>query len=361
MSKRLSASAAVLTAVLLFGGCAGDGAAPRSGVTLTGAGATFAMPLITLWSSEYHRATGNRVNYNSIGSGGGIRAHIDGTVDFAASEAPLNAEQYERAPGTLTLPFTIGTVAITFNVPGVEELNLTGEVLADIYLGALQRWNDPSIQALNPGVALPDQSIVVIHRSDGSGTTYIFSEYLSKLSPRWREEVGFGTSLSWPTGLGGKGNEGVAGAVRNNPFSIGYVELSYAANLGMPVAAVRNREGRFLRPSLEGGTAAASAAVDDLPAGHEVWTYVSFTNAPGEDSYPISSFSYFLVHQELSQLTGMTQARAIELVRWLEWAVTEGQAFNTQVQNAPIPEGVQRLNLETLDRITFQGERLRTW
>jgi phosphate transport system substrate-binding protein len=358
--NRVLIASAGLAALAACSGDAGEGP-PRS-ATLTGAGATFAMPLITLWSSEFQAATGDRVNYNSIGSGGGIRAHIDRTVDFAASEAPLNAEQAERAPGTLTLPFTIGTVTVAFNLPEVEALFLTGDVLADIYLWTIQRWNHPRIAELNPAAALPDRPITVVHRSDGSGTTYVFADYLSKVSPRWRDEVGFATSIAWPAGIGGNGNEGVAGAIRNNPYSMGYIELSYASNLGMPTAAVRNRAGVFVQPSLEAGTAAAEAVADLLPAGHEAWSEVSFTDAPGADSYPISSFSYFMVHSELDRPGGeMTRERAEGIVRWLEWAVTTGQAHNGRVQNASVPEAVRRLNLETLDRITFQGERVRTW
>jgi phosphate transport system substrate-binding protein len=344
--------------------CAGDtggDGARRGSTTLTGAGATFAMPLITLWASEYQDATANRVNYNSIGSGGGIRAHIDRTVDFAASEAPLTLEQAGRAPGTLTLPFTIGTVTVAFNLPGVTELRLTGAVLADIYLGTLTRWSDPRLRELNPDAALPDHPIVVAHRSDGSGTTYVFTDYLSKVSPQWREAVGFATSVAWPTGIGGNGNEGVAGAIRNNPYSLGYIELSYAANLGMPTAAIRNQAGAFVQPSLEAGTAAATAAVDDLPPGHEPWNEVSFTDAPGADSYPISSFSYFFVYEDLGTLGDISRDRAEEIVRWLEWAVTDGQAFNNEVSNAAIPNPVRELNLQTLDRIHLRGERIRTW
>jgi phosphate transport system substrate-binding protein len=343
-------------ALLLLAGCGGDPAQP----TLTGAGATFAMPLITLWSSEYQAAVGGRVNYNSIGSGGGIRAHTDRTVDFAASEAPLTVEQFRAAEGTLTLPFTIGTVALAYNLPEVPELRLTGEVLADIFLGTITRWNDSRIRELNPAATLPDQRIVVVHRSDGSGTTYVFTDYLSKMSPEWREGVGFATSVAWPLGIGGNGNEGVAGAIRNNPNSIGYIELSYVASVGLPTAHVRNREGRFLRPSLEGGTAAA-AAVEGLPAGHESWHEVSFTNAPGEDSYPISSFSYFFVYENLDQLGDhVTRERAEAIVRWLEWAVTDGQAFNNDVNNASVPASVRQLNLETLARVRFNGEPVLT-
>jgi phosphate transport system substrate-binding protein len=351
---------------MALSGCAGDGEAGGGGsgrgVTLTGAGATFAMPLITLWSSEYNRETGSRVNYNSIGSGGGIRAHTDRTVDFAASEAPLTVEQFERARGTLTLPFTIGTVTLAYNLPGIEELRLTGDVLADLYLGRITRWSDERLRVLNPDVPLPDQRVTVVHRSDGSGTTYVFTDYLGKVSPTWRERVGFATSVSWPTGIGGNGNEGVAGAIRNNPYSIGYVELSYANNLGMPTAAIRNREGNFVQPSLTAGTAAAAAAVDHLPEGHEPWHEVSFTDAPGAGSYPISSFSYFFVYEDLNTLgSDMTAGRAGQIVRWLEWAVTEGQAYNAQVSNAAIPESVRDRNLRTLSRVRFEGEPVRTW
>jgi phosphate transport system substrate-binding protein len=369
MMTRLASTALCLALPLAaLAGCAGSDADANPGTggagtaTLTGAGATFAMPLITLWSSEYQGATGNRVNYNSIGSGGGIRAHIDRTVDFAASEAPLNAEQEGRAEGTLTLPFTIGTVTVAYNLPGVDALRLTGDVLADVYLGTITRWNDPRIQALNPGVQFPDRPVVVAHRSDGSGTTYVFTDYLSKVSERWRDEVGSATSVSWPTGIGGNGNEGVAGAIRNNPYSLGYIELSYAANLGMSTAAIRNQAGAFVQPSLEAGTAAAAAAVDHLPAGHESWTRVSFTDAPGEASYPISSFSYFFVYEDLARLGGdVTRERAEQIVRWIEWAVTDGQQHNGAVNNASVPEAVQRINLASLNRITFNGERVRTW
>jgi phosphate transport system substrate-binding protein len=361
--KRTTAAAIAATTILTLAGCAGDsgGETRRGSTILTGAGATFAMPLITLWGSEYQEATGDRVNYNSIGSGGGIRAHIDRTVDFAASEAPLNAEQYERAPGTLTLPFTIGTVTVAFNLPDVTELRLTGEVLADIYLGTITRWNHARMLELNPDLQLPDRPIVVAHRSDGSGTTFVFTDYLSKVSPRWQQTVGSATSVAWPVGIGGNGNEGVAGAIRNNPYSLGYIELSYASSLGMPTAAVRNRAGQFVKPSLEAGTAAASAAVDVLPAGHEVWTEVSFTDAPGADSYPISSFSYFFIYEDLGALGDLSRERAEDIVRWIEWTVTDGQAHNNAVQNAAIPESVRQLNLATLDRVTFQGERVRTW
>jgi len=361
---RIGIAALAALSLSLMTGCAGDADAEtqtrRGGsTTLTGAGATFAMPLISVWSPEYQRATGSRVNYNSIGSGGGIRAHIDRTVHFAASEAPLNEEQTERAQGTLTLPFTIGTVTVAYNLPGVDDLRLTGEVLADIYLNEIRRWNHPRIAELNPGVDLPDRGIVVAHRSDGSGTTYVFTDYLSKMSERWQDRVGFATSVSWPTGIGGNGNEGVAGAIQNNPGAIGYIELSYASALGLPVAAMRNREGNFVKPTLEGATAAAAGAIDALPQSHEVWTDVSFTDAPGAESYPISSFSYFFVYEDLSRLGDQIDvAAARQIVDWLHWTVTEGQEFNAQVNNAHIPAAVRDRNVEGLRRVNFRGERL---
>ncbi len=360
--KLLAAASLIPIAVIALGGCAGDSGGEGRGSILTGAGATFAMPLITVWGSEYEAARGERVNYNSIGSGGGIRAHIDQTVDFAASEAPLSVEQFERAPGTLTIPFTIGTVTLAYNLPGVEQLRLTGDVLADIYLERITRWNDTRLRELNPGADLPDRRIVVVHRSDGSGTTYVMTDYLSKVSEEWESRVGFGTSVSWPAGIGGNGNEGVGGAVRNNPYSIGYVELSYAGSLGMPTAYVQNRSGNFVAPSLEGGTAAAAAVMDRLPGGHESWHEVSFTDPPGEDSYPLSSFSYFFVYEDLDRPgRQVSRRRAEEIVHWIEWTVTEGQAFTNSVSNAAIPESVRELNLETLDRIRFNGEPVRNW
>lgn len=355
--KQTTRSFALLCAVFVLSmglaGCTGTDA-------ITGAGATFANPVISLYSAEYEETTGERVSYNSIGSGGGIRAHVDKTVHFAASEAPLNAEQEADAPGTLTLPFVIGTVTVAYNVEGLEDLHLSGDVLADIYLGHITRWNDDRIADLNPGADLPDERITVAHRSDGSGTSYVFTDYLTKISQEWADEVGFATSVSWPTGTGGNGNEGVAGVVRNTPNSIGYIELSYAQSVGLPTAALENPEGEFVSPSLDASTLAAAGAVDSLPGSHESWTDVSFTNAPGEGSYPISSFSYYFVYEDLSVLedAGVDKEFAQRIVDWLAWTITEGQQYNNDVNNAQMPENVQRLNLEGLDRVHFDGEPL---
>jgi phosphate transport system substrate-binding protein len=268
----------------------------------TGAGATFAMPLITLWSSEYQDATGGRVNYNSIGSGGGIRAHIDRTVDFAASEAPLNAEQYERAPGDAHHP-----VHHRDGDGGLQPAR-RGRAAADgrgarRHLPgrdhALERPADRGAEPRRPAPGPPDRGGAPLRRLGHDVRLHRLPE---QGEPRWREEVGSATSVAWPTGIGGNGNEGVAGAIRNNPYSIGYIELSYASNLGMPTAAIRNRAGNFVQPSLEAGTAAAAAAVDHAAGRPRAWTEVSFTDAPGADSYPISSFSYFFIYEDLDRL-----------------------------------------------------------
>lgn len=358
-TKRLRTLGLLAATLLLATGLAGC----TAGGTITGAGASFANPVISLYAAEYEDATEERVSYNSIGSGGGIRAHIDKTVHFAASEAPLNDEQTAAAPGTLTLPFVIGTVAAAYNVQGVDDLRLTGEVLAEIYLGNINRWNDDRLVELNPDQNLPDSPITVAHRSDGSGTTFVFTNYLSKMSDEWIDAVGepgYATSISWPRGTGGNGNEGVAGVIRNSPNSIGYIELSYAESVGLPVAAIENQEGEFIRPSLEAGTLAAAGAVADLPASHESWTGVSFTDAPGAGSYPIAAFSFYFLYEDLSVLSGagVDKAFAQRIVDFIAWTITEGQQYNEQVQNAPIPEAVQKRNLEGLARVHYGGEPL---
>ncbi|NOZ82889.1 MAG: phosphate ABC transporter substrate-binding protein PstS, partial [Euryarchaeota archaeon] len=274
------------------------------------------------------------------------------------SDAPLTEEEYSRMQGILHIPETLGSVAVVYNLPGVEELRLSGEVLAEIYLGKITRWNDPKIAELNPGVELPDEQIVVVRRSDGSGTTFVFSDYLSSVSGEWREKVGKGKSLSWPVGLGGKGNEGVAGLVKQNPYSIGYVELAYAVENGMSYASIKNRAGRFVKPSIESTSAAAAGAAPELPKGYESWAEVSIVNAPGEDAYPISSFSYLLVYRDLSVIPGMTEAKAKALVEFLWWAVHDGQRYAPELHYAPLPEQVVKLNEETISLITYGGKPL---
>jgi phosphate transport system permease protein/phosphate transport system substrate-binding protein len=247
-------------------------------------------------------------------------------------------------------------VVAAYNVPGVPEgLQLTGPILADIFRGVITNWNEPQITELNPDVTLPDAEIIVAHRSDGSGTTYVWTDYLSALSPEWETEVGKGKSVQWPTGIGAPGNEGVANAIRGSENTIGYVELAYALTTGMPFAHIQNQEGNFIAPSLESSEAAVSAAAETLPAGDESWTNVTLVNAPGADSYPIASFSYLLIQKELSDNPTMTQEKATALVKFIDWAVTDGQEFAPELEYVPLPPEVTALNEETLGLVTFNG------
>jgi phosphate transport system substrate-binding protein len=306
--------------------------APRSSATLTGAGATFPNPLYTKWFDAYAKATGVRINYQSIGSGGGIRQFTERTVDFGATDGPMTDAQIAAAGGdVLHVPTVLGAVVVTYNLPGVGKtaLRFDGPTLADIFLGRISRWNDRRIAALNPGVSLPAQDILVVHRSDGSGTTFIFTDYLSKISPLWKSDVGNATSVNWPTGLGGKGNEGVTQQVKQSEGSIGYVELIYAITNGLPYAHLRNGSGAFVEPTLKSVTAAAGAA----KLGPETDFRVSITNPPGADAYPISSFTWLLVRQK-----GMDPAKARALYTFLHWMLrSEAQRMAADLHYAPLP------------------------
>ena len=263
---------------------------------LNGAGATFPYPIYSRWFSEYNKvAPGVKINYQSIGSGGGIRQVSDGTVDFGATDGPMSDAQIsESKVKTMHIPTVLGAVVPVYNIPGVsKDLNFSSDVIADIYLGKITKWNDPRIAKDNPGVNLPGNAILPVYRSDGSGTTYIFTDFLSKVSPDWNSKVGKNTSVKWPTGIGQKGNEGVAGMVRQSPNSFGYVELIYAVQNKMSYGAVKNSSGKFLKASTDGVTAAAAAASKTMPADFRV----SITNAPGAESYPISSFTWLLIPQ----------------------------------------------------------------
>ncbi|MEM3160663.1 MAG: phosphate ABC transporter substrate-binding protein PstS, partial [Nitrososphaera sp.] len=285
--------AASITLLLVY---AGPSAASQ--VQLTGAGATFPFPLIDTWRVEYQKVKSDvNINYQSIGSGGGIKQFTEKTVDFGATDAPLSSSEREAAPGAVHIPETIGSIVVSYNIPEIpgSGLRLSGPVLADIFLGKITRWDDPQIQEMNPDVQLPSRSIVVVHRSDGSGTTFVWTDYLSKVSPEWRDAVGTGKSVQWPTGVGSPGNEGVSSSIKATPYTIGYVELSYAITTGMTFAHLQNREGNFIEPSFDSVSAAIAASAGSLPAGDESWEHVSTTDAPGENSYPISSFSYLLL------------------------------------------------------------------
>ena len=329
--------------------CGREGArtsdSPGSGsgsVDLTGAGATFPYPLYSKWFADYAARTGVRINYQSIGSGGGIRQLSEETVDFGATDGPMTDEEMKRAKGgpILHIPTVLGADAITYNLPGVASgLKLAPDVLADIFLGKITKWNDPRIVALNPGVRLPSTDLLVVHRSDGSGTTFIFTDYLSTVSPAWMAGPGRGKEVRWPVGLGAKGNEGVAGQIKQTPGSIGYVELAYAKQNALSVAAVRNSAGEFITPSVDAVTAAAAGAVQNLPANTDY--RISIVNAPGQGAYPIASFTWILVYERQKD-----SVKARKLVDFLNWALTEGKAQAAPLDYAPIPESMAE-NLKT--------------
>jgi phosphate transport system substrate-binding protein len=300
--------------------------------SLTGAGATFPNPIYTKWFDAYNKKTGVQINYQSIGSGGGIRQFTEGTVDFGASDGPMNDEQIAAVKGNVQhIPTVLGAVVVTYNLPalGKTPLRFDGPTVADIFLGRITRWNDPRIAALNPGVKLPAADIIVVHRSDGSGTSFIFTDYLSKISPDWKAKVGSATSVEWPTGLGGKGNEGVTQQVKQAEGAIGYVELIYAISNGLPAAAIKNSAGQFIEASLKSVTAAA-AAVD---LGPDTDFRISITNAKGAEAYPISSFTWLLV-----QKTPRDSAKAEAIRKFLVWMLQpEAQRMAADLHYAPLP------------------------
>lgn len=334
-------------------------------VSLNGAGATFPFPLIDKWIAEYHKINPRTIiNYQPIGSGGGIRAHMEKTVHFAASDAPLSDAQFRNVTGTLHIPITIGGVVPIYNLPGVSiSLNFTGEILAKIYLGEITKWNDPIIKAVNPGVNLPDKEIVVVRRSDGSGTTFIWTSYLSAISQKWRETVGKGTSVNWPIGIGAKGNEGVAALVQQTPYSIGYVEFTYAKKNNILYGRVQNAAGEFIEPSIESFMKAAAAAAITLPKGDESWSRVSIVdsivnNKGAMGAYPITSFSYIMVYKELNVLPNMDEYTAKALVYFLWWIIHDGQNYASSLYYVPLPGEVIKHNEETIKMMTFNGQRI---
>ncbi len=330
----------LLLALLLAGG-----QARAESLLVNGAGATFPFPLYSKWFSEYNKLHPDvRFNYQSIGSGGGIQQLTAGTVDFGASDAPMSAEEMARVPDVQHVPTVLGAVVVTYNAP-FTGLKLTPALVEGIFLGTVKKWNDPALAKVNPGVPLPDAAITVVRRSDGSGTTYVFTDYLSKISPAWKEKVGVGKSVSWPVGLGGKGNEGVTGLVKQIPGSIGYVELAYATQNKLPTAAIQNRDGSFVTPTIE-ATSAAAAGVD-MPADYRV----SVTDAPGKDAWPIASFTYLLVHEDAKD-----RARGEALVRFLWWAVHDGQKLAAPLDYAPLPKRVVERLERTIRGLHVQGK-----
>jgi len=312
--------------------------------TLNGAGATFPYPMYSKWFSEYHKLHPEiQINYQSIGSGGGIRQVINGTVDFGASDGPMTDEMLKEAKTKiLHVPTVLGADVPAYNIPGVTaELKFTPEALAGIFLGKITKWNDKAITSANSGVNLPDRDIIVVHRSDGSGTTYIWTDYLSKISPEWQSQVGKGTSVKWPIGLGGKGNEGVAGSIRQLQGSIGYVELIYAVQNNINYGSVKNTAGNFVKASLDSVTAAAASA-PKMPADFRV----SITNAPGKDAYPISSFTWLLIPEQSKDA-----AKGKILADFLNWMVTDGQKMTTALSYAPLPESVVQKEKDAIKQV----------
>jgi len=299
---------------------------------LNGAGATFPYPIYSKWFADYATTSGVKINYQSIGSGGGIRQLTEGTVDFGASDAPMSdAEMAKLKAPVLHFPTVLGAVVITYNIPGVTTaIRLTGPIVADIFAGKITKWNDGQISALNKGIKLPASDILVVHRSDGSGTTYIFSDYLSSVSPSWAQAPGKGKELAWPVGLGGKGNEGVAGQVKQTPGAIGYVELAYAKQNSLPFADLQNANGEFITPTIESVTNAAAAAAAKLPDNTDY--RISIVNANGKGAYPISSFTFLLVYQ-----TQPDAAKGKKLVDFLRWYLRNGEKTAASLDYAPLP------------------------
>ena len=323
---------------------------------LNGAGATFPAVIYSKWFDQYKNATGVQFNYQAIGSGGGIRQIAEGTVDFGATAGPMTDKQLAEAKskqGTdiLHIPTVMGAVVVCYNVPGVGKgLNLSGEVLADIFLGKIIYWNDAKIKKDNPKLNLPNKPIVVTHRSDGSGTSFIFTDYLSKVSKNWSSKVGTGTSVNWPVGLGGKGNDGVAGLVKQTEGSIGYVELAYAVQNKILYANMKNKAGNFVEATFQSVSAAAEGAAKNMPADLRV----SITDAAGKDSYPISGFTWLLIYKNMKN-----EAKAKALVNFLKWAETKGQAYATDLFYAPLPKAVVKLCEKNISSITVNGQKIK--
>jgi len=369
MKRRATWAVAIVGLGLLLAACGGGGGQPLPGQqgqaatvvnhgttgcpptgaakSLTGAGATFPFPLYSKWFDVYDRQCGVQVNYQSVGSGAGIRQIMEKTVDFGASDGYLTDEQLKDVPGLLHIATTAGSVAVVYNLPGIEsgQLRLTGEALADIYLGTISRWNDSRITSLNPDLTLPNQAIAVIHRAEGSGTTFVFTNYLSKVSAEWRNRVGNSTSVNWPVGLGGQGNEGVAGQVRQIRGAIGYVELAYAVQNNMTWAAMKNPAGNFVEPGLDTTTAAAEGA--QLPEDLRV----AITNSPNPQAYPIAGFTWVLVYQEQQDC-----AKAQTLASLLWWTIHEGQQYTRDLLYAQLAPAVVQIDERHIQSITCGGQ-----
>jgi phosphate ABC transporter phosphate-binding protein len=333
----------------------------QSQIVIDGAGATFPFPLIDTWRVQYQKVNSDvSLNYQSIGSGGGVKQFTEKTVDFGASDAPLSESERSALPGpAVHIPETIGSVVVAYNVPGVAKgLKLTGPVIADIYLGKIKKWNDPQIASDNQGINLPNRDIVIVRRADGSGTTFVWTSYLATVSQEWKDKVGAGKSVEWPTGVGAPGNEGVSNTIKQTPYSLGYVELSYALTTQMTYADIKNKAGNFVEPTLASTKAAVEAAATSLPAGDASWANVSLLDAPGANSYPIASFSYILLYKEMSTTPKVdSPQKAKAIVDFVSWAIgPDGQKYAEQLSYVPLPDNVVQANKQTLASLTYKGQ-----
>jgi len=337
-------------------------------VSILGAGATFPAPLIQKWTVEYNTLyPWVTINYNPIGSGGGIQQITQKTVDFGASDAPLSDAQLQNATGLTLMPETLGGVAITYalqsyGIANTTVINFTGDVLAGIYMGRITQWNDPAIQALNPNLQLPKATVTAVHRSDGSGTTYAFTDYLSAVNSDWKSTVGRSTSVTWPvdktaTGIGAKGNAGVAGTVANTPGSIGYVDVIYAAGKNLGIGAVKNAAGNFVVPNLQ-TIANAAASATGTPDSKDLRLHI--VNAAGDQSYPIATYTYILLYKEMSNQPSMTKSKAEALAKFLWWAIHDGQKYAPDLIYAPLPQNIVSADEQLLTSLTYQGQALIT-
>jgi phosphate transport system substrate-binding protein len=355
MFTRAACSFLIVSLFALSFGCSGNSGGGEGGgaVRLNGMGATFPYPLYQKWMSEYGKINPNaRIDYNSQGSGAGVQGILKQTVDFGASDGPMTDAELKTAPAEiLHIPTVLGAVVLTYNLPGVAQpLRFSPEVIADIFLGKIKKWNDERIKRDNEGVNLPSTDITVVHRSDGSGTSDVFTDYLSKVSPEWKEKVGRNKSPQWPTGIGGKGNEGVTGQIKNTPNTIGYVELAYAVQNKLPVAPIKNRAGNFVEPSLDAVTAAAAETVGSIPEDLRA----SITDAAGGNVYPISSYTYILVYKDQKDA-----AKGKVLVDFLWWGIHDGEKFARDLQYAPLPDEIIKRAEAKINSITSGGKPLR--
>lgn len=355
--RSLALTLLLLSFAALIVGCTGGGTgggASGGRVSLQGAGATFPNPLYQKWLSEYGKLNANiRIDYQSIGSGGGIKQIQAQTVDFGASDAPMTDDELKATPGEiLHIPTVLGAVVLTYNLQGVAQpLKFSPDVVADIFLGKIKKWDDARIQQDNPGISLPSADIAVVHRADGSGTTFVFTDYLSKVSPEWKEKVGADKSAQWPTGQGGKGNEGVTGQIKQQPNTIGYVELAYAVQNKLPAALIKNSSGTFVEPTIDAVTAAAAGSAANTPDDLRV----SITNATGATAYPIASYTYILAYKDQKDAV-----KGKALVDFLWWGIHDGEKFARDLQYAPLPEDIVKRAAAKINTITSGGKPLRT-